>query len=203
MSDGRALTTDLLKAAVPWGGRTWQNHVRSAIEWLGPDLTGQRVLEIGSRDGLMLDLFEALGADPIGVEVHSEFAASTAERIQRENRRSQSILYSGDLGEIAYLGPVDVIYCKSVLVMIDDLETFVAELVKLLAPGGRFVAHENLRGHPTIHLARKLSGRPWANNFTYWNNDQIATLGRHITIERDQRSYVRPLVTIMGRRTTS
>jgi SAM-dependent methyltransferase len=199
MSDGLVLTNELLGAAVPWGGRTWKRHVRTAIEWLGPDLTGQRILEIGSREGLMLDLFEALGAEPIGVEVHRDFAQSTAERLVREGRRSRSILYSGDLNEIADLGPFDIIYCKSVLVMIDDLEPFAAGLAGLLRPGGRFVAHENLRGHPVMHLARKLSGRPWANNFTYWTDAQIATLSGHFTIERTKRSHVRPLVTIMGR----
>jgi protein-L-isoaspartate O-methyltransferase len=120
-----------------WGGPPVISLVKRAIEIVGTDLTGRRVLDVGYGHGHMSCLFALLGAQVVGVDTHDAArteALAQAERWGVSNRVTFSV-YSGNPEEIDQ-APFDIAFTKSVLLLIDGLEVFLRALsTKLLAHG--------------------------------------------------------------------
>jgi SAM-dependent methyltransferase len=144
-----------------WGGSGWEGLVRQAIdECLGSDLAGQRVLELGPRQGRMSCLFALLGAEVIAVDLHDYWlqeAASTALSLGVDSK-VRFIQNSGPLEDLP-AREIDVVFTKSVLVVTPDLRATLGGLHSLLRPGGRAVFIENTRGGPIVRSLRWLKHR--------------------------------------------
>lgn len=155
--DGRLLD---LSYFVEWRPYLWARPVSRALRFLG-DLAGQRVLEIGGRSGRMSSLFALLGAEVTMLEKGStERARAEAAKWGVADRIR---LISTDNGWPQVRGETfDVVFTKSVLWSIADLDAFIAQIDRHLAAKGRAVFLENVRG-----------GR-----FVSWLRDSVVHRGR-------------------------
>ena len=139
-----------------WGGKGWQRLMDQAFEdFLGKDLHDQQLLEIGTRYGKMACLFALLGAKVVGLDVNRrslEIAKEEAIRLNVADRTS-FVLGGGDLASVS-ANSFDIVFSKSVLVIVPDLVRFIEEVQEKLKPGGKVVFLENAKGPWWAHLLR-------------------------------------------------
>ncbi len=108
---------------------------------LGTDLTGQRIVDIGCASGVSAALLASRGAEVVGLDISPElieqaktlwpeyggqihFATGDAERLELED------------------GSVDVCFFGGVLHHFPERERVYQECLRVLKPGGRFLALE-------------------------------------------------------------
>lgn len=141
-------TTEALRRldyCLEWRPWLWRKPAR---ELLAPfeRFRGKRVLEIGGKSGRMSCLLAATGAHVTAVDVWAEATERARAEAMRWGvaDRIEFITYDGD-GRKLPSGPFDVIFTKSVLVMIyrDHLDTMLVELKRRLAPSGLGLFIEN------------------------------------------------------------
>jgi SAM-dependent methyltransferase len=101
---------------------------------------GARVLDLGCGDGLLLDLLAARGARAVGVDL-------SRDELVLARRRGAAVA-QGRAQELPFAGAsFDAVVAHLVLMLLDELDAAVAEIARVLAPGGRLVAV--LGGGPT------------------------------------------------------
>lgn len=187
-----------------WGGAAWSRLIRTGlVDYLGGDLSGKRVLDFGSRNGRMSCLFALLGAEVTGLDIHPE-CAETGRREAEQfglSSRAEFMRYSGHLEEVAERR-FDVIFSKSVLVLVPDLHNTLTGLERLLVPDGRFVFIENGRGGLPLRAARWLRHRgKWDySGVTFFARPEIDLVSSLFTVERAERSLVPPIHLLCGRK---
>ena len=131
-----------------WGGKTWQRLMHHAFEhFLGVNLQGQQVLEIGTRYGKMACLFTLLGAKVIGFDMSRKYL-SVAQKEATKWKITQRIVFVLGRGELSIFkdNSFDVVFSKSVLVVVPGLARFLEEVRAKLKPGGKIVFLENPKG---------------------------------------------------------
>ena len=96
---------------------------------------GERVLDLGCGAGHFLALLRALGAEPIGVEL-SERALEQAR--SRESRAETHLLAADGSIPLAH-GSVDLVWCSEVIEHVADVGGLLAEVRRVLSPGGRIL----------------------------------------------------------------
>lgn len=96
-----------------WDGSAWNGLLRDAFEFIG-SLNGQKVLELGFRDGQIACVFASLGAQVTGLEVYSPHVRAAQKRaeILAVSEHTDFRLYDGDLAAVP--GEFDVVFTKSV-----------------------------------------------------------------------------------------
>jgi SAM-dependent methyltransferase len=189
---------DRLQEFVRWGGPTWLDQVATGIRWLG-DLPGRRILEIGARFGGMSVYFATRGAHVVGVDTDGE-ALARARELGRRNDVSHLTDFQQYSGRPEDL-PVgfDVVFSKSTLVLIPDLDSLARGIANSLVPGGKLVAIENARGPLPVHLARLVRWgtlRPYGAG--YFTPASVETIGRHLTVELVNWTTLPPTVLVGG-----
>jgi SAM-dependent methyltransferase len=159
--DGRSLSLEYFS---DWGGPSVVGLTKSAIEIVGSGLTGLRVLEVGYGHGRMSCLFALLGAQVFAVDTHEVARPDALAEAKRwgVSERIQFSVYSGDAGDIRE-EPFDVVFTKSVLLLIPELERFLRGLSTKLRPGGQVAFVENGFHGPLSILGRRLI-HWWRNN---------------------------------------
>jgi 2-polyprenyl-3-methyl-5-hydroxy-6-metoxy-1,4-benzoquinol methylase len=149
LKPGQHLTTAealaRLDYCLEWRAWLWR---KAAITLLAPfeRFKGKRVLEVGARFGKMSCLLASAGATVTGMDV----AADAIEKARLEaarwgvEDRVRFAAYDGD-GRNLPPGPFDVIFSKSVLVLIrkDRLPDLLSQLRSRLAPDGAGLFLEN------------------------------------------------------------
>lgn len=98
---------------------------------------GDRVVEIGSNDGVLLRAFQARGASVLGVDPARKIAAAaTASGVE-----TRAAFFTEDLARAirAERGPAKVIAANNCMAHIDDLASVVRGVAALLADDGVFV----------------------------------------------------------------
>jgi phosphoethanolamine N-methyltransferase len=115
----------------------------------GSDIRGQRVLDIGSGlGGVDLLLVREHGAAHVtGIDLEPELVRMANERARREGlggRLDFRVVTPGPLPISA--ASFDVVFSKDSLVQIPDKPALFAEARRVLAPGGRLIAGDWLRG---------------------------------------------------------
>lgn len=185
---------------VEWGGRAWRRGVEIGLQWLG-DLSGLRVIDLGTRYGRMATLFALRGAWVTAVDVergHLEVARDEARRFGVAERISFE-LYSGDPRDLP-AGPYDVAFSKSVLVLMDREATLV-EIHQHLVPRGRWLAVENARGVLPIHVLRMLRRRSLRpHEASYFTRRDVELARRHFDIDLEWWSILPPIAVLGGRK---
>lgn len=189
-----------LEYFVEWGGKGWIGLIRSAFEdFLGTDLQGQRVLEIGSCYGKMSCLFALLGAEVVGIDISKE-ATIRAEIEARNWGVSDSthfIHYDGNLESLS-IGKFSIVFTKSVLVIMPDLDETMRSINDKLLPNGRFVFLENGRGSEWMHMLRRFRHR-WAyESANYFTNHDIETISRYLSVKTLKKRTFPPIYLIAG-----
>lgn len=185
-----------------WGAKAWQHLMSHAIErFLGGDLQGQQVLEIGTRYGKMACLFTLLGAKVIGLDVNKK-ALSIAREEARKWNITDRVAFVHGKGDLSIFNDnsFDVIFSKSVLVVVPDLARFLKEVNAKLKPGGKIVFLENEKGPWFIHLLRTFRHyRKWdytkARYFTAQEVRVVCDIFDEVVVRR--RTFP-PVLLIMG-----
>jgi SAM-dependent methyltransferase len=177
---------DYLPYFISWGGEAAVALARAAFnEFLGTDLSGMYVIEIGAGPGKMSSLFGLLGAEVIGLDIELGFAGKATHEARKWGvaDRVHFREYNGSLAVVPD-SAFDVVFTKSVLPYIDDLECFMRELAIKLKPDGRVCFLENPCRNQLDAWIRTLAhtcrGR---RHYHYMNHQRIAAIGRVFDLE--------------------
>jgi ubiquinone/menaquinone biosynthesis C-methylase UbiE len=185
-----------------WGGRRWEKLLGHAIhKFLGSDLSGQEVLEIGTCYGKTACLFALLGAQVTGVDLNQE----VLDRAEAEARKwgveaqTRFLCYDGDL-DIFPDHRFDLLFTKSVLVMVPELEAFLNRASRKLKPGGKIVFLENARGHLLARALRyvKRPGRGSSGKIRYFTKRELQAVQDVFYVDILKRSFLPPIYLICG-----
>lgn len=184
-----------------WGAKTWQRLMDHAFEhFLGSNLQGQLVLDIGTRYGKMACLFTLLGAKVIGLDLGRKYLSVAQREATKWNisERVVFVLGGGDLS-IFKDNSFDVVFSKSVLVVVPDLARFLEEVRAKLKPGGKIVFLENAKGPWWVHLLRAFRHGKWdytkASYFTPQGIRMVSDVFDNVVVKR--RAFP-PVVLILG-----
>jgi ubiquinone/menaquinone biosynthesis C-methylase UbiE len=117
------------------------------------DLAGKRVLEIGSGSGAHSALFKRYGAVVTAVDITAERVAATSRKL-RLTTGEHGLAYQADAENLPFRdGVFDIVYSNGVLHHSPDTEQCIAEVYRVLKPGGRAV----------IMLYSRHSAQYWLN----------------------------------------
>jgi ubiquinone/menaquinone biosynthesis C-methylase UbiE len=125
----------------------------------GSDIAGCTVLDIGCGLGVIDELLVAkyAAASVVGIDIDPSLLASMRERVERARLtdRIRAVQVTG--GPLPFAdGSFDVVFSKDSLVQIPDKPAIFAEVLRVLRPGGRFIASDWLRGGAAEYSAEML-----------------------------------------------
>ncbi len=105
------------------------------------DLAGRRVLEIGCGSGGHSALFARRGAEMVSIDITFERASATARKFALLGERADaSAAAQADAESLPFPeGSFDIVYSNGVLHHTSDTERAVAEVLRVLKPGGTAV----------------------------------------------------------------
>ena len=172
-------------------------------DFIGKDLHDQQILEIGTRYGKMACLFALLGAKVVGLDMNDKslvFAREEATKLNVADRTS-FVLGGGDLASVS-ANTFDMVFSKSVLVVVPDLVRFLEEVKEKLKPGGKIVFLENAKGPWWVHLLRTFRhlGKWDHTRAQYFTSHEIKAVS-DVFDEFVVRSWAfPPVVLMMGRK---
>jgi SAM-dependent methyltransferase len=113
----------------PWAWK-WRSGLLSAEA-----RAGERVLDLGCGAGHFLSLLRGVGADPVGVDL-SERALVRARA--REPSAETHLLGADGSIPLAH-GSIDLVWCSEVIEHVADVGGLLAEIRRVLRPGGRLL----------------------------------------------------------------
>lgn len=133
--------------------RTLKNLVPGRLKWFDRHIewTGKAVLDLGCAGGFMAEAMAARGADVTGIDP----AAEAIEAARRHAADGQlNIRYDVGVGEaLPYANAsFDAVVCVDVLEHVSDLGKVLAEVVRVLRPGGLFL-FDTINRNPIARLA--------------------------------------------------
>lgn len=114
------------------------------LEWLDAQ-PGERILDLGCGDGQLTERLAATGASVVGVDASAEMLAAARSRgIDAREGSAESLPFAD--------GAFDAVFSNAVLHWVRDQEAMMAQVRRVLRPGGRFVAE--MGGHGNIAAIR-------------------------------------------------
>jgi trans-aconitate methyltransferase len=114
------------------------------LEWLAPQ-NGERILDLGCGDGQLTARLKDSGADVTGADADPRMVdASRARGIQAHHAAAESLPFAE--------GFFDAVFSNAALHWVRDQDAMMAEVRRVLKPGGRFVAE--MGGHGNIAAIR-------------------------------------------------
>lgn len=155
-----ALMNNPLRAAI-------QRHFEAPrLLRMGGALRGGRALEIGCGrgvgTGLILELFGAAAVDAFDLDPRMVEQA----RARHAARGAQIRLWVGDAAAIgAPDGCYDAVFDFGIVHHVPDWRRALAEIHRVLKPGGRFYAEEVLASFILHPVVRRLLAHPWTDRF--------------------------------------
>lgn len=103
--------------------------------------SGERILDIGCGTGHLSSQIAASGASVAGID-------SSPEMIREAREKYPQLRFEvADARNIPLTGPFDAVFSNAALHWIREPEPVVAEIARLLKPGGRFVAEFGGKGN--------------------------------------------------------
>jgi 2-polyprenyl-3-methyl-5-hydroxy-6-metoxy-1,4-benzoquinol methylase len=185
---------------VEWGEKPWERLVQYSFDhFLGTDLKGQQVLDIGTRFGRMACLFALLGAKVLGLDLHRKCLSVAREEGIKSNvdQRVMFVQGSGDLSAFKD-NTFDLVFSKSVLVVVPDLVSFLQQVRAKLKPGGKIMFLENARGAWWIHQLRAFRHKWDYTKARYFTPREIAVISEVFEVTTVKRCMFPPVVLILG-----
>ncbi len=161
-------------------------YMRRVLEEFGIDPRGKATLDVGCGGGLLAEEFARLGCDVTGIDP-SEQSLETARA--HAHAAGLAIEYRQAAGEQIPFpdGTFDIVYCCDVLEHVRDLRQVVAEISRVLKPGGIFL-------YDTINRTLK-SKLVMIKLFQEWNWTSFMPPDLH-----DWRIFIKPdeLISVMA-----
>jgi 2-polyprenyl-3-methyl-5-hydroxy-6-metoxy-1,4-benzoquinol methylase len=138
--------------------------LRGALAHFG-DLHGKTLVDLGCGRGEKSLVFASRGANVISVDL-SDIALRNLADHCREHGITNIRPVKLAAHDIAQLGPVDFIYGSMILHHIEPFDAFVAELGRLLRPGGKgFFWENNARSRLMIWFRQHVVGKLWVPKY--------------------------------------
>jgi 2-polyprenyl-6-hydroxyphenyl methylase/3-demethylubiquinone-9 3-methyltransferase len=120
--------------------RTLKNMVPGRLSWFDRqiDWAGKSVLDLGCAGGFMAEALDDRGAQVTGIDPAAEAIAAARAHADASGR---SIRYDTGVGEALPYADArfDAVVCVDVLEHVADLNKVLAEVVRVLKPGGLFL----------------------------------------------------------------
>lgn len=187
-----------------WGAKPWQKFVEIAFKsYLGGDLSGRQVLEIGPGSGRMSCLMALLGGQVTAIDVKNTERGQARELTRNFGIESQVdfIYHDGDL-DILGDRKFDLLFSKSALIYPNDLKGFLEKLETHLNPQGRVVFIENARGNNLHMFLRWLKRRSktFFNRTHYFTESEVNIIKSIFNIELVMRSKLPPIYLFCGKK---
>lgn len=129
----------------------------------------RRILDLGCGDGENLLRFDGVTAHRIGLEV-------SAPRLQTALAHGLDVMQASGTTLPLPAASVDMIYIAHVLHHIGDYEAVLAEMQRVLTPGGKVFVVETVTDHPLLRLARRLH--------PVWQGDEVEAEWRFADLQR-------------------
>ncbi|MFU8865143.1 MAG: bifunctional 2-polyprenyl-6-hydroxyphenol methylase/3-demethylubiquinol 3-O-methyltransferase UbiG [Rhodobacterales bacterium] len=133
--------------------RTLKNLVPGRLSWFDRqiDWQGKRVLDLGCAGGFMAEALAARGAIVTGIDPAAEAIAAASTHA---DQAGHAIRYDVGVGEaLPYAGgDFDAVVCVDVLEHVSDLPQVLAEVARVLRPGGLFL-FDTINRNPLARLA--------------------------------------------------
>jgi len=128
---------------------------RYILSFLG-DLSGKTLLDVGCGLGESSVVFAELGADVTSNDLSSEMLALTTSLA---GKRGLSVKTCHGPAEDLELPSesFDVVYAANVVHHLSDVEAFYKGILRLLKPGGLFIAWDPVRYNPVINIYRRMA----------------------------------------------
>ncbi len=115
-----------------------------ALEWLAAQ-PGEHILDLGCGDGQLTERIAASGASVTAIDASPQMvAAARARGIAADEGSAESLPYHD--------GAFDAVFSNAVLHWVRDQDAMLAQVRRVLRPGGRFVAE--MGGHGNIAAIR-------------------------------------------------
>lgn len=193
---------DNIEYFVEWGARPWRDFTCHALQkCIGiENIAGKEVLEIGTRYGKIATLFALLGANVTGIDLYEDFLKKAKDEAIKHNvsDRVNFIQYDGDL-DLLEEESFDIIFTKSVLVVIPELEDFLKTASRKLKVGGKIVFIENGYGNFILHSLRKYKHRKYNySQVNYFKNKDLKLIKKIFDVKEIKSSLVPPVYMIYG-----
>ncbi len=128
---------------------------QAVLEFLGPDLSGKRVLDLGCGYGEASAFFAKRGAAVFGIDV-SDGMIDLAQKLAADNGVAPVFSVQGAERLDFEDGFFDVVYGNGILHHI-DLERSLPEIKRVLKIGGKAAFVEPLPYNPAINIYRKMA----------------------------------------------
>lgn len=137
----RTLTAERLDTLLDDLAAMFRERGHIAVTEMDPNaLAGRRILEIGSGAGAHSCLFKRTGADIVAVDITPSRAAATAHKLTLARGPGPARAYQADAEALPFRdGTFDVVYSNGVLHHSEDTGRCIAEVHRVLKPGGRAV----------------------------------------------------------------
>jgi len=114
------------------------------LEWLNPQM-GEFILDLGCGDGQLTQRVAATGAHVLGVDASADMVAAARERgIEAEQANAESLPFHD--------ATFDAVFSNAALHWVHGQDAMMAQVHRVLKPGGRFVAE--MGGHGNIAAIR-------------------------------------------------
>ncbi len=187
---------------VEWGRWPWRRFVRIALDnFIGHDLAGLEVLDIGTRRGKMACLFALLGARVVGVDKTPGFEKKARAEAARLGvaERAEFVLTDGSLDALADRS-FDLVFTKSLLVLVPGLPDFAKDINGLLKPGGRVCFIENGYGNFLVNAFRPLKHNWDWRRARYFTDREVKLLDKTFETVLSKFWAVPPVYLYCGRK---
>jgi Methylase involved in ubiquinone/menaquinone biosynthesis len=125
------------------------------------------VLDVGCRDAShLIQLVQATGASGVGIDPLGRFVERAREAVAEAGLEARIQIAQGVMQDIAWPdGSFDLVWCRDVIEVVEALERAVAEVARVLQPGGHVVvftvfATDRLEPKEAALLAQSLAVVP-------------------------------------------
>lgn len=161
---------------------------------------GGRTLELGAGTGVNLDLYPEAVEELVLLEPDPHMAKRMRERLSRSQRQAKIVEAPAERLPFENAG-FDTAVSTLVLCTVPDPAAAIAELERVLKPGGRLLFIEHVRSeNPALATWQDRLEKPWRflADGCHCNRDTLAALGASGfeigAVERDQLPKAPPIV---------